>query len=133
MMTVTPFPRRRPRRGPQDRPLADLSRSPFIGFAPFLVAACASTPTADPRPLPAHLPTVQADSGQIAYPPTSLAGTIPLEEPPDPAHATCAYWGTQAFFRQASPEDVDACLRAGADPNGPPGLYPLPPYSSRRE
>ncbi len=40
---------------------------------------------------------------------------------------TCDDWGSHDFFRSASPEEVRECLQAGADPNGPPGLHPLPP------
>ncbi len=43
------------------------------------------------------------------------------------AGQACDDWGSRDFFRSASPEEVRACLQAGADPNGPPGLHPLPP------
>lgn len=101
---------------------ADFRRSLLLGFAPFLAAACASTSPADPPPAPAHIPIIQAVSQRIA----DRANVFPTIEPPNPAHTTCAYWGTQVFFRQASLEDVGECLGAGADPNGPPGQYPLP-------
>ena len=115
------------RQDPRRPTPAGFRRSPLVGFAPFLAAACASTSPADPPPAPAHIPTAQAVSRPIAYPTTSSAGVFPPTEPPNPAHTTCAYWGTQVFFRQASPEDAGECLRAGADPNGPPGPYPPPP------
>ncbi|MDE2871254.1 MAG: ankyrin repeat domain-containing protein [Gemmatimonadota bacterium] len=106
---------------------AGFRRSPLLGLTPFLAAACAGASPADPPLAPAHIPTVQAISQRIGYPTTSFAGAFPHTEPPNPADTTCANWGTQAFFRQASPEDVGECLLAGADPNGAPGLYPLPP------
>ena len=82
-------------------PVAGFRRIPLLRFVPFLVAACAGTPAADPA-------TARADT-------------------PGPTQLNCGDWGTEDFFRTASPEDVGECLQAGADPNGPPGLYPLPP------
>ncbi len=52
------------------------------------------------------------------------ANTSPADTP---THPTCHDWGSRNFFRSASPEAVRECLQAGADPNGPPGLHPLPP------
>ena len=107
---------------PLQPPPAGFRRSPLLGFTPFLAAACASTSPADPPLAPAHIPTAQAISQRIV----NRIYFRPAE-PPNPAHTTCAYWGTQVFFRRASPEDAGECLRAGADPNGPAGPYPLPP------
>ena len=52
------------------------------------------------------------------------ANTSPADTPTRP---TCDDWGSRNIFRSASPEEVRECLQAGADPNGPPGLHPLPP------
>ena len=52
------------------------------------------------------------------------ANTSPADTPTRP---TCDDWGSRDFFRSASPEEVRECLQVGADPNGPPGLHPLPP------
>jgi len=55
------------------------------------------------------------------------ASTPTIPSPPARTSPTCDDWGSRDFFRLASPEEVRACLQAGADPNGPPGLHPLPP------
>ncbi|MDE2677982.1 MAG: ankyrin repeat domain-containing protein [Gemmatimonadota bacterium] len=63
-----------------------------------------------------------------ASPPSALSiGDLPPTTPTTTTHPTCNHWGTIDFFRDATPELVRECLRAGADPNGPPGVYPLPP------
>ena len=80
-----------------------------------LLAACAGKRGADPAG---------------ASPPSALSiGDLPPTTPTvtTTTHPTCDHWGTIDFFRHASPQDVRECLRAGADPNGPPGVYPLPP------
>lgn len=60
--------------------------------------------------------------------PSALSiGDLPPAPPPTLTHPTCDHWGSVDFFRDASPSLVRQCLRAGADPNGPPGVYPLPP------
>ena len=43
--------------------------------------------------------------------------------PPSPAnrHADCVRWNTEGFFRSALPEDITACLAAGADPSARDG------------
>lgn len=60
----------------------------------------------------------------VDNPRTNPANTPAGASTPGPA---CDDWGSRDFFRAASPEEVRACLQAGADPNGPPGLHPLPP------
>ena len=47
--------------------------------------------------------------------------------PDTPDFPTCDHWGSIDFFRDATPQQVRECLQAGADPSGPPGVYPLPP------
>lgn len=69
-------------------------------LALFLIAACAGNPQTNPANTPA-------------------GNSMPVR--------TCDVWGSQDFFRSASPQKVSECLAAGADPNGPPGLHPLPP------
>ena len=54
-------------------------------------------------------------------------GDLPTTTPTTTTHPTCDHWGSVDFFRHATPPLVRECLRASADPNGPPGVYPLPP------
>ena len=68
-----------------------------------LVAACAGAPTADP-------------AGR-------RGNASPL-----PAQPLCDDWGTDTFFESASPQDVQVCLEAGADPDGPRDMYWGPPF-----
>ena len=85
-------------------------------LAAFLLAACASKRG--------------PDSAGASPPSAPSIGDSPPTMPPTnatPARPTCDHWGSIDFFRHASPQDVRECLRAGADPNGPPGVYPLPP------
>ena len=86
--------------------LAGIRPAPLLVLALVLCQACAGGPGADPA-------TVRASAA-----PTT---------PPTPTGPTCDHWGSVDFFRDASPSLVRECLRAGADPNGPPGVYPLPP------
>ncbi len=80
------------------RPLATATTS----LAALFAAACAGGPGAN----------------------STGANTSPADTP---THPTCDDWGSRDFFRTASPQDVRECLQTGADPNGPPGLHPLPP------
>ena len=73
------------------------------------VAACAGRPVPDPAGASAS-PARTSDAPAARTPPT------------------CDDWGSRNYFRSASPQDVRDCLQAGADPNGPPGLHPLPPH-----
>lgn len=79
------------------------------------------------RPAPllavALLLCVACVGGRGADPGTIRASTAATPLNPTP----CEAWGSIAFFRNASAQEVRECLLAGADPNGPPGLYPLPP------
>ena len=77
--------------------------SPLLALALLLCQACAGGPGPDPgtAPTPTASPTL--------------------------THPTCDHWGSVDFFRDATPSLVRECLQAGADPNGPPGEYPLPP------
>ena len=71
-----------------------------------------------------------ADSAGASPPSAPSIGDSPPTMPTTnatPARPTCDHWGSIDFFRHASQQDVRECLRAGADPNGPPGVYPLPP------
>ena len=65
-------------------------------------------------------------SPALAPAPSATTTTSPAESP-TPTHPTCNDWGSRNFFRTASPQDVRKCLHAGANPNGPPGIHPLPP------
>ena len=83
--------------------IAGIRPAPLLVLALVLCNACAGGPGADP------------------------ATVRPPAAPPTLTHPTCDHWGSVDFFRDASPSLVRECLRAGADPNGPPGVYPLPP------
>jgi len=83
-----------------------------------LLAACGGGRRADSP--------VVSMSPALAPAPAATTTTSPAESP-TPTHFTCNDWGSRNFFRSASPEAVRECLHAGADPNGPPGLHPLPP------
>ncbi len=83
--------------------IAGVRTAPLLALALLLCVACAGGPGADPGTAPT--PTAS----------------------PTPTHPTCGHWGSVDFFRNAVPSLVRECLRAGADPNGPPGVYPLPP------
>ena len=80
--------------------------APLLVLALLLCQACAGDPGADPA-------TARASAA--------------VTTSPTPTGPTCDHWGSIDFFRDASPSLVRECLRAGADPNGPPGVYPLPP------
>ncbi len=84
-------------------PFVAVRPAPLLAVALLLCVACAGGRGADPG-------TIRA----------STAAT-PLNPTP------CEAWGSIAFFRNASAQEVRECLLAGADPNGLPGLYPLPP------
>ncbi|MCY4058724.1 MAG: hypothetical protein OXG44_12050 [Gammaproteobacteria bacterium] len=43
---------------------------------------------------------------------TALGGDAPAD-----SDAGCAEWNTEGFFKNASVEEIAACLEAGADPN----------------
>lgn len=75
----------------------------LVALVLLLCQACAGAPTADPG-------TARAAAAA-----------------PTTTHPTRDHWGSVDFFRDATPQLVRECLRAGADPNGPPGVYPLPP------
>ena len=83
--------------------IAGVRTAPLLALALLLCQACAGGPGADPgtAPTPTASPTL--------------------------THPTCDHWGSVDFFRDATPSLVRECLQAGADPNGPPGVYPLPP------
>ena len=83
--------------------MAGVRPAPLLALALLLCVACAGGPGADP-----------------GTPSTPTAA-------PTLTHPTCDHWGSVDFFRDATPSLVRECLRAGADPNGPPGVYPLPP------
>lgn len=83
--------------------VAGVRPAPLIALFLLLCQACAGAPTADPAAARAATPA------------------------PTTTHPTCDHWGSVDFFRDATPQLVRECLRAGADPNGPPGVYPLPP------
>ena len=82
--------------------VAGVGPAPLFALVLLLGQACAGAPTADPAAARAAAPTTTT-------------------------HPTCDHWGSIDFFRDATPQLVRKCLRAGADPNGPPGVYPLPP------
>ena len=52
------------------------------------------------------------------------AGPTPTATAP----SSCDAWGTRTFFESASPQDVQLCLDAGADPDGPRDMYQGPPF-----
>ncbi len=83
--------------------VAGVRPAPLLALALLLCVACAGGPGADPG-------VARASSAATPTTPT-----------------LCEAWGSIAFVRHASPQGVRECLLAGADPNGPPGLYPLPP------
>ncbi len=82
--------------------VAGVRSASFFALVLLLCQACAAAPTADP-------------------------GTARAATPATTTHPTCDHWGSIDFFRDATPQLVRECLQAGADPNGPPGVYPLPP------
>ena len=83
--------------------VAGVGPASFFALVLLLCQACADAPTADPATARAAPPA------------------------PTTTHPTCDHWGSIDFFRDATPQLVRECLRAGADLNGPPGVYPLPP------
>lgn len=82
--------------------VAGVRSAALVALVLLFCQACAGAPTADPA--------------------NALAAA-----PATTTHPTCDHWGSIDFFRDATPQLVRECLRAGADPNGPPGVYPLPP------
>lgn len=82
--------------------VAGVRSAALVALVLLFCQACAGAPTADPA--------------------NALAAA-----PATTTHPTCDHWGSIDFFRDATTQLVRECLRAGADPNGPPGVYPLPP------
>lgn len=59
-----------------------------------------------------------------------VAGESPASEslPKDAAdHADCGDWNTRPFFEAATSDDVEECLRSGADPASRDGLFGMTP------
>ncbi len=83
--------------------VAGVRPAPLVALVLLLCQGCAGAPTADPADARATTPA------------------------PTLTHPTCDHWGSIDFFRDATPQLVRECLQASADPNGPPGVYPLPP------
>ena len=73
-------------------------------FFALALSACSGLAAATADPIPAGLP--EASVGDDA---ASQNGAVD--------HPGCADWNTRSFFEAATPEDITACLIAGAHPN----------------